>query len=384
MSGDDPLARPLAYHEVYPDGEEMHNDDEGTSCAPPPPEDGDAAQEGPVPARRRVSWTAAELMAHEFPPQRWAVPGIIAEGLTIIAAPPKAGKSWLALGLAVAVASGGVALGRVPVDEGDVLYLALEDVPRRLQERLRLVLGDAPAPARLTITTECEAIPTGGAERLRRWLAAHPDARLVVVDVLARVRGRSNDRATLYENDYRAAAQLKALADEFAVAFVVIHHTRKAAADDFLDALSGSQGLAGAADAVVVLSRARGQAQAVLRVTGRDVEEAEYALSFDGSTGTWQLLDGPAAHYQVSDERRRILEAVSGADGIGPKAIAEVSGVGYDVVRHLVRKLVDEGLLDTDGAGHYLLPVHSLHSVHTEPVTVNAVTSVNDTQGEQA
>lgn len=330
--------------------------------------------------RRRTSWNAVELMSQEFPPPRWAVPGVIAEGLSFCAGAPKAGKSWLGLGLAVAVASGGVALGRIPVEEGDVLYLALEDVPRRLKERLAKVLAGEPAPERLTIAVECAAIPEGGAERLRHWLAEHPAARLVVVDVFAKVRGRASDRASLYEADYLAASQLKAIADEFGVAVVALHHTRKAPADhDFLDAMSGSQGLAGAADAVVVLTRARGQAQAVLRVTGRDVEEAEYALTFDASLGAWSLLDGPAAHWMVSDERRRILEAVTTTEGLGPKAIAEASGVSYDVVRHLVRKLVDEGLLDTDGNGHYF-PLHSVHTVHSHCPSVNGVNEVNGVQ----
>ncbi|MGI8701240.1 MAG: AAA family ATPase [Nocardioidaceae bacterium] len=102
------------------------------------------------PTRPRTSWTAAELMACEFPEPRWAVPGIIAEGVTLLAGAPKVGKSWLALGLGIAVATGGKALGALDVMEGDVLYLALEDPPRRLQDRLAKVLSGATATGRLT------------------------------------------------------------------------------------------------------------------------------------------------------------------------------------------------------------------------------------------
>ncbi|MEJ7703487.1 MAG: AAA family ATPase [Geodermatophilaceae bacterium] len=111
----------------------------------------------------RTSWTAAELMACDFPEPRWAVPGIIAEGLTLLAGAPKVGKSWLALGLGIAVATGGKALGALDVTAGDVLYLALEDPPRRLQERLAKVLAHSPAPSRLTLSIACEPIPAGGA-----------------------------------------------------------------------------------------------------------------------------------------------------------------------------------------------------------------------------
>ena len=75
-------------------------------------------------------------------------------------------------------------------------------------------------------------------------------------------------------------------------------------------------------------------------------------------------MDGPASDYQLSDERRAILTAVRDTEGLGPKAIAEVSGVKYGVVKHLVRKMLDDGTLDTDGDGHYF--VHSVHRVHSD------------------
>lgn len=322
---------------------------------------------------RRTAWTAAELMATDFPEPRWAVPGLLAEGLNLLAGAPKLGKSWMALNLSVAIASGGHALGRIPVDTGDVLYLALEDNPRRLQRRLTAVLGDDPAPARLTLAVECEPVPAGGRERIAGWLDTHPDARLVVVDVFTKVRGQTSERANRYEADYLAMSHLKSLADEYEVALLVVHHTRKMASEDFLDAVSGTQGIAGAADAVLVLTRSRGAAGGVLKVTGRDVEEAEHALDFDAHRGTWKLLDGPASDYTLSTERRAIVAAVRDTPGITPKAIADAAGVKYDVVRQLVRKMVDDGQLDTDGGGHYLpvndpplLLVHSIHSVHSE------------------
>jgi hypothetical protein len=305
---------------------------------------------------RRTSWSADELLATEFPPPKWAVPGLLAEGLNVIVSPPKVGKSWLALGLSVAVASGGVALGKVSVDAGDVLYLGLEDTPRRLQSRLRSVLDGSPPPAALTVSIECESIPSGGADRIAGWLEAHKNARLVVVDVFAKVRGSVDRNTDVYTADYTAIGALKALADRFGVAFLLVHHTRKAGAEDYLDSVSGSNGIAGAADAVIVLSRARNTAEAKLSITGRDVEEAEYALTFDPKVGTWTLLDVPAFTVDLSDERRRILEVVQGRDGLGPKAIAEDADLSHDVVRQLVRKMVDAGQLDTDGQGHYFTP----------------------------
>ncbi len=81
----------------------------------------DATRTGPGPK----TFTAADLMAAELPPVRWAVPGIVPEGVSILAGKPKMGKGWLVLSIQAAVSGGGVALGKVPVERGACLYLAL-------------------------------------------------------------------------------------------------------------------------------------------------------------------------------------------------------------------------------------------------------------------
>jgi RecA-family ATPase len=93
----------------------------------------------PVPNQpaRKTRWTDAELMAVDFPEPRWAVPGLLCEGLNLLAGAPKLGKSWLSLGLGAAIANGDPALNTIDVERGPVLYCALEDTGRRLQRRRR-------------------------------------------------------------------------------------------------------------------------------------------------------------------------------------------------------------------------------------------------------
>ncbi|OLT22936.1 hypothetical protein BJF78_32745 [Pseudonocardia sp. CNS-139] len=118
-----------------------------------------------MPDPPRTSWGALELMSMSFPEPRWAVPGVICEGVTLLAGPPKVGKSWLALGLALDIAAGWAALGSIPVEPGPVLYLALEDTARRLQSRMRTVLAGREAPAGLTLAISCPPLPPGVTRR---------------------------------------------------------------------------------------------------------------------------------------------------------------------------------------------------------------------------
>ena len=136
--------------------------------------------------------SATDLLKKQFSPVAWAVDGILPEGAFILGGRPKMGKSWLSLSIALAVATGGKALGRAAVQAGDVLVLALEDSERRLQERLRLLLaGDASADvSRLTMRTDCPRLDKGGTLVVQSWLESHPGARLVVVDTLAKVKPR--------------------------------------------------------------------------------------------------------------------------------------------------------------------------------------------------
>ena len=70
--------------------------------------------------------TADKILTTDWPEPTWAVPELLPVGLSILAGKPKLGKSWMALQIAQAVASGGRALNK-QVEAGPVLYLALED-----------------------------------------------------------------------------------------------------------------------------------------------------------------------------------------------------------------------------------------------------------------
>lgn len=299
--------------------------------------------------------TADALLATRFTEPRWAVPGLIPDGLSILAGSPKTGKSWAALNIALAVASGGVALGRVPVPAGDVLVVALEDNPRRLQERLVVLLQGDPAPARLTLTTAFPTLDHGAIAHLSGWLTTHREARLVVIDTLERIRGDQGGARTrnAYAADYAAAAELKQLADRHEVALLVVHHVRKATADDPLDLISGTNGLAGGVDTALVLKRQAGRADAVLYVRGRDVAEAEHALGFDAATCAWTML-GAASDYRRSEERQEVLDLLArmAPEALTPKQVAEALDRKVGAVRVLLHRMHQAGEVAHTGRGY--------------------------------
>ncbi|TJZ99692.1 AAA family ATPase [Actinacidiphila oryziradicis] len=315
-----------------------------------------APETAPPVARPRTAWTADQLMATEFPDPRWAVPGILSEGVNLLCGPPKVGKSWMSLGLGLSVAAGGMAFDSLPVEGGPVLYLALEDTPRRLQSRMGKLLGGQPAPAGLTLVTECPPLPQGGNEAIAAWLDRNPNARMVVIDVFAKMRGSSPPGASAYDADYAAVGHAKRLADHYSVAVVLVHHVRKAGSDDFLTEVSGTNGLAGAADATLVLKRARGQADGILHVTGRDVDEAEYALSFQPASGAWHLLDGPVTDHTIGDTRAAVLRHVRANPGTRPKELSEATGIEIGLARKTCARMVEDSQLRRDASGAYFAP----------------------------
>lgn len=296
--------------------------------------------------------TDADLDSLELPDPKWIIPGYLTEGLALLGGKPKMGKSWLALGLAYAVASGGRALNAIEVEQGDVLYLGLEDTRRRLQSRMRAIRQELPATPRLHFKTEWPRLNEGGLDMIGSWLHATPDARFVVLDTFAKVKARSTGRDQ-YEDDYDALSGLKAMADEFSIAAQCVTHTRKSDADDIFDTIIGGVGLPGAADMSWVLKRERGQADAFLYVTGRDIEEREAALMFHTDTGQWSLM-GDADEYRRSKEQNAILNLLIDNGPMTPKEIARELDKHDSTVRSLLAKMREARLVRKDENGRYV------------------------------
>jgi len=309
--------------------------------------------------------SAVELLQKQFSPVAWAVADVLPEGAFLLGGRPKMGKSWLALSLALAVATGGRALGRATVQQGDVLVLALEDNERRLQERLRkLLAGDERADvSRLTLRTDCPRLDKGGTLVVQAWLEEHPDARLVVVDTLAKVKPRRRTGGDAYADDYDAVQPFVELAKRHRVTLLIITHLRKLGMnEDVFDAITGTLGTTGGVDGALVLARERGRAEAVLHVTGRDLpRDLELALTWDETTAQWTIA-GTAEEYRLTKLQAAIIGVIrENGHAMTPKEVvqalvADGARVEQGTVRKLMARLAQSGGLYLANYGKYEVP----------------------------
>lgn len=297
-----------------------------------------------------------------FPALRYAVPPLLPEGFTLLVGPPKIGKTWFIQATALAVAAGGRMLGIHVGEPRPVLLLALEDGDRRLQDRCRVLLGPDPIPHRLNYMTRI--LPGRVIDTIGSWLEIYGDrSPLVIVDTLGRVMPPALMGESSYQRDYRVGAALKRAIDEHPGASLVVnHHDRKATSDDFVDAVSGTHGLAGAADTIVVLARQRTEETGLLKVTGRDVIEAEYAVGF--RDGLWSLdgddlADAAAqamavrATANLGDDAARIVRFVTEHGQVRPAAVAQLLGVDAKRAGTYLGRLADSGRIRRIERGLY-------------------------------
>jgi hypothetical protein len=301
--------------------------------------------------------TAKQLQSMQFSPISWIVPKIIpAEGVTLLCSKPKFGKSWLVYDLCIACTTDRFTLGTIKPKQGDVLYLALEDSKRRLQRRLAKLLptfGSA-WPDKLLLKTEWRRLHEGGVDDVRAW---HTHTKsvggkpiMVVIDVLAKVR-KPIGKSQLYEADYAALADLTKLANELGLAIVVLHHTRKMAADDLVEMVSGSFGVSGAADTILVMAnKPNGD---VLDIRGRDVESAEMAIEFDKRTCRWRVL-GNAKEVHVSSQRAKVIAALQETgSAMTITALMDATGMKRNPLEILLGRMVRDGAIKRIGKGQY-------------------------------
>lgn len=233
------------------------------------------------------TFTMAQLYEEVFESRPSVIEGLLTAGTYILAGAPKLGKSFLVMQLAWHVSTG-EAIWDMPVKQGSVLYLALEDDMRRLQDRLYRMFG-AEATDKLHFSVYSQSLGSGLIAQLEHFIEEQPDTRLIIIDTLQKVREVTKEQYS-YAGDYAAIAELKKISDKHAVCILLVHHTRKQHADDGFDMISGTNGLMGAADGAFLLRKERRIANtASLDISGRDQQDQRLYLKRDEESLRWEL-----------------------------------------------------------------------------------------------
>lgn len=290
-----------------------------------------------APPKRPEGVSGDVLLAKEFRPLVFAVKDILPQGLAILGAPPKAGKSWIALDWAIGVSTGGITMSALQCTAGDVLYLGLEDSERRLKDRIQLLTAGADIDLSRIEFHTMEQWETGmaGLAAIEEWAQGVDSPRLVVVDTLAKAEPTLNDERDRYRAEYALTTHYKRLADRHDMTVVWVHHDRKSSDDDWLKRFSGSQGLTGGVDTLLLIDWKRGERTGYLRLDGRDVTADDIPIYKPQHTPFWLVQKAP----------ENAAELVSGA-GLSPIQERIAGFIGGQVSANW--KLIRDRFFDED------------------------------------
>lgn len=295
----------------------------------------------------------ADLVAQDFPPQQFLVEGLIPAGqLVMLGGRGKAGKSWLVLQLIAAVDRGIQFLGKT-TKRGRVLYLALEDGRRRMNQRPK-ILRWQPSPA-VDIAFKIATFDHGG-EGLSHIRQAIADKRydLVVIDTLIKTLSAAADENS---NTEMAAIcnELADMAHDSGAAIVIVHHTSKVKTENPFDNLRGASAIRNAYDVGLLLRREHNQREATLHVESRDFDADDMTIKQADNGAGWEYLGDASVGVALAAGRIGVADLMAAGDGSTTAEIAAAVNKSVQSVRGTMNTAAKNFLVvnkvERDGTG---------------------------------
>lgn len=238
-------------------------------------------------------YSVPDLTPEEKKPPEFIVDGMIPCGMTFLSGAPKIRKSFMAMQIASAAATGSPFLSH-NTTQCDVAYLDLEGSKSRVSFRAERMSMKIPRNVFIT-NSITERLADGLVDKLRQLHRARPSIRLIIIDTYSRARGivRSGG-ANAYDADVAFLEPVQRMALEENIAVVFIHHDKKGAgfSSDSFERLSGTMGISGSSDCVInlVADGKRFDGKATMEYTPRDAKGGEIKLVFDERFGEWQEI----------------------------------------------------------------------------------------------
>ena len=325
-------------------------------------------KEGQVAALAPKGWD--DLRREKIADVRWLVKEFLPPGVSLLIGRPKIGKSWLAMLLAIHIAAGRNVFGR-RVSRSKCLYLGLEDSDKRLQDRISQLLEgfgikNSEVNGKLTTLLECARLGAGLEEQLIELLKRDPTLRLIIIDVLAKVRAGRKANQSVFDYDYGVGDALKKITAQFPeLSIILVHHAAKGATDS-AEAVSGTLGLpAGVDNSYTMMPGSEG---VELHIDSRDVSDDDFIPMIKAPHKVWTMESRESAKSaQRSSSRNAIISAVA-AGCSSPHEIMAAASLTKATVDNQLPRMVRKGELVKAGRGHYTVPSTSATGPRIVPI----------------
>lgn len=283
----------------------------------------------------------ADLVRQDFPPQKFLVDGLIPAGqLVMLGGRGKAGKSWLILQLIAAIDRGSPFLGR-PTQRGRVLYLALEDGRRRMNQRPKILKWQP--STEIDIAFKVDKFDAGGQGLAHiRQAIADKDYDLVVIDTLVKTLSGSADENN---NTYMASIcnDLADMAHDSGACILIVHHVSKQLVENPFDALRGASAIRDAYDAGMMLVRKHGAKEATIYTEARDFDAEDMTIKQADNGAGWEYLGDATLGQSIAAGRVGLNDLRTAGDGATVAEIAEVTGKSEAGVRSAMKTAEKHG-----------------------------------------